>query len=393
MYRHDPQRTGHSSSSAPDTNAILWTYDTDYEVTSSPSVANGRIIAGVSNGDILALDLKTGREIWRLPLESGQNSIWSSPAISSGRIYIGSRDNNLYCLNLDNGNLVWSFPTGDDVDSSPVAVGERVFFSSNDGYLYCLNAVDGTLIWRVLISLTRADEFSSPAVVDNVVFASSSTGRFYAVSASNGDILWTFEAGGSSAPVVSDGKVFFASGLDVYSLDAATGLSLWNATLNFPNFRSAPAISNNMLFVAAGFGRLYAFDVTTGLEVWSFDIGADVWSSPSVADGKVFIGSAAGNGRIYCFNETTGNQIWNHPTIERSVAGPVISDGIVIVGSGSFARGGIIAFGILPETPFEEVLIWIIAVLIVIVAAVVVAVLLYRRRRRKQPKLTDYLKK
>jgi eukaryotic-like serine/threonine-protein kinase len=392
MFRQNPQHTGFSTSSSPETDTVLWTYETDYEIDSSPAIANGHIIVGVSNGDILALEWKTGKEIWKHSLETGTNSIWSSPAINSERIYIGSRDNNLYCLDEKNGNLIWSFPTGGDIDSSPVIVEERVFFSSNDGYLYSVNAVSGDLIWKIPINLTGTDEFSSPAVNGDVVYAASSAGKFYAVSTSTGDTLWTFGAGSSSAPVFSEGKVFLVSDSTVYCLDADNGGSIWSAPLNFPNFRSAPALSNGRLFVATGFGRLYSFDASNGSKVWSYDIGDEVWSSPSVADGKVFIGSGAGNGRVYSFNENTGSPIWNHSTIERSIGGPVFSNGIVIVGCGGSNRGGIFAFGALPKATGENSLDLILIAAPIIVVAVAAYLFWLWRRKGKQTRLMDFQK-
>src|SRR5512136_651335 len=64
IFRHDPQRTGYSTSTAPDMNAIKWFYNTTSEIDSAPAVANGRVIVGVSNGNVLAVNSTTGEWLW-----------------------------------------------------------------------------------------------------------------------------------------------------------------------------------------------------------------------------------------------------------------------------------------------------------------------------------------
>ena len=43
MFRHDPANSGNSSSPGPNTNNILWTYESRDDLFSSPTVVNGKI--------------------------------------------------------------------------------------------------------------------------------------------------------------------------------------------------------------------------------------------------------------------------------------------------------------------------------------------------------------
>lgn len=50
-------------------------------------------------------------------------------------------------------------------------------------------------------------------------------------------------------------------------------------------------------------GEIYALNATTGAFVWSYSTGGSAsWSSPTVADGRVYVGS--GNGKVYAFGPT-----------------------------------------------------------------------------------------
>jgi outer membrane protein assembly factor BamB len=46
-------------------------------------------------------------------------------------------------------------------------------------------------------------------------------------------------------------------------------------------------------------GRLYLVSLADGKELWSYEIGQAIESSPAVADGKIVIGS--NDGSVYCF--------------------------------------------------------------------------------------------
>ena len=46
-------------------------------------------------------------------------------------------------------------------------------------------------------------------------------------------------------------------------------------------------------------GRLYLLSLAQGKEVWSYDAGQPIESSPAVADGRVVIG--VDDGAVYCF--------------------------------------------------------------------------------------------
>lgn len=364
MFRHDPQHTGYSSSTAPDTNEMKWFYNTTMEIDSSPAVANGRLIVGVSNGEILALNSTTGEKLWSYDTGAGSNSIWGSPAIDSGRVYIGTRDHNLYCLNETTGALLWKYLTGDEIASSPLVSNDKVFFGSMDGKLYCLNANDGSLVWNfttdgIVFGHAGGSIYSSPAILNDVVFVGSYDERLYAINASTGVKIWDYWPGYndpafnsiSSSPAVYDGKVFYTTGNKVYCLNAVTGALVWNTPGEISFVRSSPAAVNGRVFIGGDNGKFYCFDASTGSSIWNLTNIAAVWSSPAVADGKVFFG--AENGKVYCLAETTGSQIWSYQALERVASSPAISDGTVFVGCGSafLGVGGVYAFGVKYSLP------------------------------------------
>ncbi len=347
MSGHDPQRTGCSTSTSPDTNNLRWSYGQDAEINTSPAVVNGRVIVGASNGDILALSAATGERIWLFSTGAGQNSIWSSPAVESGRVFIGTRDNNLYCLNATTGGLIWKYLTGGDVDSSPAVFDGRVVFSSNDGRMYCLTTGDGTLLWTLTANSTTGN-FTSPTMVNGTVYSASGN-RIYATNASNGEGLWEFAVLGdvTDSPCIGNGQLFFASTSgNVYGLDIVRRSLLWNLTVphGFPAvFHYSPCVSGDLLYVCSD-DWVYCMDSQRGVWLWCHapNIEDCICSSPAFAERRVFVGFKTGG--IYCFDDLTGTILWRGTTWGGVVSSPAISDGAVFVSS-SNGKGYVYAFG------------------------------------------------
>jgi outer membrane protein assembly factor BamB len=58
-------------------------------------------------------------------------------------------------------------------------------------------------------------------------------------------------------------------------------------------------ICGDRLVVGSEDGRLYIISLDKGEEIWSYEIGEGILSSPAVASGKVVIGSE--DGSVYAF--------------------------------------------------------------------------------------------
>lgn len=76
---------------------------------------------------------------------------------------------------------------------------------------------------------------------------------------------------------------------------------------------SSPAVAGGTVYFGSADDNLYAVNVTTGAKVWSFKTGAAITdSSPAVANGIVYIGST--DDYLYAVNATTGAQSWKFKT-------------------------------------------------------------------------------
>ena len=104
-YRHDPARTGFTTTNVPDELERSWQQD-----------LGGRL---------------------------------SSVVVADGILFVASIDTHtVYALDADSGEIFWNYTTAGRVDSPPTIYQGRALFGSADGWVYCLRASDGVVAWR-----------------------------------------------------------------------------------------------------------------------------------------------------------------------------------------------------------------------------------------------------
>jgi len=94
---------------------------------------------------------------------------------------------------------------------------------------------------------------------------------------------------------------------------------------------SSPAVADGRVYVGSYDGKVYCLNAGNGAFIWSYTTGGGVFSSPAVADGKVYVGS--GDWYVYCLSADNGALIWRYPTGDDVFSSPAVADGKVYVGS------------------------------------------------------------
>ena len=222
---------------------------------SSPLLLGKRLYVGDWNGDVWALDARTGRPVWRYHT---RGPIKGSVSSAGGRLYVGSYDGHVYCLTLG-GKRVWRASAQRRLYghsrfySSPALAYGRVYIGSTDGKVYSFGATTGKLRWS---RSTGGYVYSSPAVWRDLVFAGSYSKKFFALDAATGDVRWSFAANGqiSGSPTVIGNVVYFATLKErTYALNARTGKQVWT----FPDGKYTPAVATKEHLYLIGYGRVY----------------------------------------------------------------------------------------------------------------------------------------
>jgi outer membrane protein assembly factor BamB len=135
-----------------------------------------RAYFGTFNNDVLALDIKARKILWRYSHPERQFPYYSSAALAGNRIIVGGRDKIIRALDTATGKSQWMFEARARVDSSPALAGTNVYIGSNDGRLYVLDAATGQKRWEFDAG---APITASPAIASGRVVIGTHDGVLY----------------------------------------------------------------------------------------------------------------------------------------------------------------------------------------------------------------------
>ncbi|MCD6216491.1 PQQ-binding-like beta-propeller repeat protein [bacterium] len=136
------------------------------------------------------------------------------------------------------------------------------------------------------------------------------------------ELKWAFPTGGDikSSPVISAGITYFGSDdANVYAVDLATGTEVWSYTADMAVCGTA-AIGEDAIYIGTEGGYLYSLLKSDGSEIWNYQFtftgmsGADGLKvrGAILVDGRVYF--CANNGSVYALNATDGSEIFVVPT-------------------------------------------------------------------------------
>lgn len=94
---------------------------------------------------------------------------------------------------------------------------------------------------------------------------------------------------------------------------------------------SSAAIENNRLFVGDDQGKLTAYELNSGKELWRFESGRRIVGTPAAADGVVVFGSA--DKFIYGIASQSGEKRWQIETGAPVLGAVTIENGIAFIGA------------------------------------------------------------
>ena len=336
---------------------LLWTQDLGQPTRSPPTVADGVLYIG-GNFKVLALDTETGGPIWELQTSGPAHH---SLAVAGTNLYVGLQDHRLLALDRRSGEIRWAFSAQGPVTTSPLVSDGIVYFGAADQFIYALDASDGDVIWKEEIEGTVR---SSVAIYDGKLFAGDSEGNLHILNARTGQELLRFRTSdpASSAPVIGNGLAYFASGGQLYAVDAGArdipgqyqiktvwsqfwvwrmpGIprppaqkgGMWRfSTVKSAGIVAAPAVNTDAFYVGDSEGNFYAADALKGDKLWRFQAGIGILGSPVTLGDRVYFGDE--NGVLYSLDRHTGNIVWQLSLGAAIDVAPVFADDRLFVRS------------------------------------------------------------
>ena len=228
------------------------------------------------------------------------------------------------------------------VGGGAVVSGGQVYVSSwpdmsyrGEEAIVSLDVGDGSLLWKN--PLGGKGGASTPALKDGRIYVGSFSGDLYSIDAATGETVWkrTLEEdpqwwGIASSPLVLEEGVLvtaFSSGT-LYRLDL-DGDEVWSLSTGRTDPYASPASRDGRVYFAGGDPALYSVDLSSGTPQWKLPTEAPITSTPSVAYGSVFFST---RDALVAVDAATGDELWNEP-MRGTISSPAVSQGRVYVGS------------------------------------------------------------
>jgi outer membrane protein assembly factor BamB len=242
------------------------------------SVADNRVYAAGHRGDVVALDLASGRVIWRVktraPLAGGT-------AASASLVLVGSSDGQLFAFNAANGESRWKVRLNGEV-LAPATISERLIaVRTVDGKLHALSPADGHELWAQEQQVPRLSlrGTARPVIAGDAVLCGFDNGKVLAVSANDGSVQWeatvTPPHGRTELERLADiDSAVSVSGQDVYAvgfqgrvamLALDTGQIWWSHEAS--SYRGL-TLDDDALYLSTADGEVVALKARSGAEIW-----------------------------------------------------------------------------------------------------------------------------
>ena len=314
-------------------------------ICSTPCVADDRVYYVSNRGELVCRAVDEGREIWLIDLRatlgvSPNQASASSPLVVGDLVYVVTGNGTDYksgkvknpaapsflAVDRKTGKVAWQ-------DNSPgaaiitgqwgspgygvVAGQPQVAFPGGDGWLYSFEPTTGKLLWKFNC---KAHEQRSASGEPETIF----------------NLL--------AAPVFVADRVFIAVGepeagtgagalrcIDARQKgDVTKTAELWRiGGKEFSDSIATVAVHDGLVYAVDSPGFLNCLDADTGKRLWFDDLKANIWGSPLVVDGKVYVQNAEGAVGVFAAGRKKKLLARNESLPDLAHGTPVAANGVL----------------------------------------------------------------
>ncbi len=278
----------------------VWRTKTELELSGGPSVGEGHVVVGSSAGQLVALDEQTGAERWRV---TTGGEVLTAPVVAGGLVVVRTVDGRLRGLRVADGTEAWSFEQPIPRltlrgNGAPVVSGDMLLAGFDNGKVVALSLASGELLWTTTVApshgrteIERLVDIDSPVrVVGDDVFVVGYQGRIAMLALDSGQIWWGRELS-SHRGLAADDDTLYVTTADssVVALRRRDGTEIWRQDGLLRRSVTAPAISGDALVVADFDGYLHWLDAASGQMLARGKSGGGRISNALVAAGELLL--------------------------------------------------------------------------------------------------------
>ncbi|ARN74767.1 PQQ-dependent dehydrogenase, methanol/ethanol family [Oceanicoccus sagamiensis] len=293
--------------------------NTQRGIEATPIVVDGVMYVTASWNIIVAIDAKTGRELWRYDPKVNRN--WAAKhaccdvinrgvAAWGGAIYSATLDGRLLALNAATGELLWEALTIDQrypytITGAPRVVKGKVMIGNSGadfgvrGYISAYDANNGKQLWRFY---TVPESKDGPHETDAVAMAAETWSK---------DSWWSLKGGGTVWNAMA-----YDPELDLFYFGVGNGTP-WSVKQRSPGGGDNLFLSS-IIAVRPDTGEYVWHYQTTPGESWNYSAVEDIILAELTIDGQLrqVLMQAPKNGFFYVLDRRSGELISAEPFVD-----------------------------------------------------------------------------
>ena len=300
---------------------------------------------------VVALDGKTGKIMWRTPVDY---SVRNTIVVSEGHIFAQDISGALYMIDATSGKLIKRHELG--IEGLPVlddgiATKDGIVYAGSGKALNAIDAKTGTLLWKGNASRGEGTVSTITVTDNNILVQGVQWTGLFGTDTRYGALRWKNFNDGlrfCSASPSAHGSLLYTIGENsFYILDAQTGKVAVKKLMGKTRMEvpSTPLLTSDAIIFGTGDKGLIALDNKTLEEKWQFGTGRSlvftspythpgrgdqtVSTSPVLSGNTVYFG--ASDGCVYGVDRKTGKQTFRFDTGAPVFSSPAISGNSMVV--------------------------------------------------------------
>ncbi|MFC0117911.1 outer membrane protein assembly factor BamB [Pseudoalteromonas xiamenensis] len=203
----------------PDTGEERWTYEQEMPALtlrglSSPNVAAGGVLVGEETGRLSVLIANSGFAAWSADVAVAKGAseferlvdVDTKPLVSGAYVYSIAYNGNLAALDLRTGNVVWKREYSSYREMT--IEGQTIYLVDSDGVVYALDKDSGIERWSQ--SALRGWYLTGPGVLGDYLALGDQEGNLHWLNRTTGELVARAEFDGSGfyvEPIQADDKL------------------------------------------------------------------------------------------------------------------------------------------------------------------------------------------
>ena len=179
----------------------IWRKTLSSEILSEASVVANKLAVQTSDGWLSVLDANTGDTLWRTKEAVPALTVRGTnvPVIANGKVMAGFSNGQLKAYALLNGKDAWSFEVGKpegkyeierltDVDGRLLLANKTLFSTAYNGTISAIDINNGSALWQRSIPSAL-----STTVIDDLVIVIDQESKIFALNSQSGSLVWEQE--------------------------------------------------------------------------------------------------------------------------------------------------------------------------------------------------------